>query len=54
MDNIWGGNFVDMQLISKYKKDEIFLLCVNNLYNKYLTKVKKMKNLEKHSKIGMK
>lgn len=54
MDNIWGANLVDTQLISKYKKDEIFLLRVINLYNKYVTKVKNVKKLEKHSKMEMK
>ena len=54
MDNICGANLVDTQLISKYKKDEIFLLRVINLYNKYVTKVKNVKKLEKHSKMEMK
>ena len=34
-ENIWGCNFVDMQLISKYNKGFCFLLCFIDIYSKY-------------------
>ena len=33
--NILGANSVDMQLISKFNKRFLFLLCVVDIYNKY-------------------
>ena len=35
IDNIWGADLVDMQLISKFNKGSRFLLCVIDIYNKY-------------------
>ena len=35
-DNIWGIDFVDMQLISKYNKGFCFLLSAVNIFNKYV------------------
>ena len=35
IDNIWGTNLTDMQLISKFSKEFRFLLCVIDLYSKY-------------------
>ena len=35
IDNIWGADLADMQLISKYNKGYRFLLCVIDLYSKY-------------------
>ena len=35
IDNIWGVHLVDMQLISKFDKRIIFLLCVIDIYSKY-------------------
>ena len=35
MDNIWGTDLADMQLISKFKKGIRFLLCVFDIFNKY-------------------
>ena len=35
IDNIWGADLADMQLISKYNKGFRFLLCVIDLYSKY-------------------
>ena len=35
MDNVWGADLADMQIISKFNKSFIFLLCVIDNYNKY-------------------
>ena len=35
IDNIWGADLEDMQLISKFDKVLRFLLCVIDIYNKY-------------------
>ena len=35
IDNIWGANLADMQLISKFNKGICFLLCVIDILNKY-------------------
>ena len=35
MDNIWGGDLADMQLISKFNKGFKFLLSVINIYSRY-------------------
>ena len=34
-DNIWGTDLADMQLISKFNKGFIFLLCVIDIFSKY-------------------
>ena len=34
-DNIWGFDFADMQLISKYNKGIRYLLCVIDLFSRY-------------------
>ena len=34
-DNIWDADLADMQLISKYNKGVIFLLCDIDIYSKY-------------------
>ena len=34
--NIWGADLSDMQLISKFGKGFRFLLCVINIFSKYL------------------
>ena len=34
-DNIWGVDFDDMQLITKYNKGIKYLLCVIDLFSKY-------------------
>ena len=34
-DYIWAANLADMQLISKFNKEFIFLLCVIDIYSKY-------------------
>ena len=34
-DNIWGVDFADMQLLSKYNKGIRFLLCVIDIFSKY-------------------
>ena len=34
-DNIWGVDFADMQLTSKYKRGIRYLLCVIDLFSKY-------------------
>ena len=35
IDNIWGADSVDMELISKFNKGCRFLLCVIDIYSKY-------------------
>ena len=35
-DNIWDTDLADMQLLSKYNKRIRFLLCVIDLFSKYL------------------
>ena len=35
-DNIWGADLTDMQLISKFKKGFCFLLCLIDIYSKYV------------------
>ena len=34
--NIWGADLTDMQLISKYNKVIAFLLCVIDIFSKFL------------------
>ena len=34
-NNIWGVDLADMQLISKFNKEIICLLCVIDLFSKY-------------------
>ena len=35
IDNIWGADLADMQLISKFNKGFRFLLCVIDIFSKY-------------------
>ena len=35
IDNIWGADLADMQLISKFDRWFRFLLCVIDIYSKY-------------------
>ena len=35
IDNIWGADLGDMQLISKFNKRYRYLLCVIDIYSKY-------------------
>ena len=35
-DNIWGADLADMQLLSKFNKGFRFLLCIINIYSKYV------------------
>ena len=35
-DNIWGADLADMQLISKCNKGFRFLLCVIDIFSKYV------------------
>ena len=35
IDNIWGPDLADMQLLSKFNKGVCFLLCVNDIYTIY-------------------
>ena len=35
IDNIWGADFANMQLISKFNKGICFSLCVIDIYSKY-------------------
>ena len=36
-DNIWGADFVDMQLISKFNKGLRFLFCVIDIFSKHVS-----------------
>ena len=36
IDNIWGADLADMQLISKFNKEIRFLLCVIDVFSKYV------------------
>ena len=35
-DNIWGADLADIQLISKFHKGSRFLLCVIDIFSKYV------------------
>ena len=35
MDNIWGADLADMQLIGTLNKGITFLLCVTDIYSKF-------------------
>ena len=35
IDNIWGADLADMQLINKFNKEIHFLLCVIDIFSKY-------------------
>ena len=35
IDNIWGADLADMQLISKFNKETRFLFCVIDIFSKY-------------------
>ena len=35
MDNIWGADLADMQLLNKFNKGIRFLSCAIDIYNKY-------------------
>ena len=35
-DNIWGADLADMLLLSKFKKGFRFLLCVIDIFSKYI------------------
>ena len=35
IDNIWGADLADIQLIGKFNKWFRFLLCVSDIYSKY-------------------
>ena len=35
IDNIWGTDLADMQLVTKFNKGFRFLLCVNDIYSKF-------------------
>ena len=39
-DNIFGTDFVDMQLISKFNKRISFLLCVIDIFSKYVSVIR--------------
>ena len=36
LDNIWGADLADMQLLSKFNKWIRFLLCFIDIYSKYV------------------
>ena len=35
INNVWGADLANMQLISKFSKRILFLLCVIDIFNKY-------------------
>ena len=35
LDNVWGADLADMQLISQFKKGICFLSCVIDIFSKY-------------------
>ena len=35
IDNIWGADLADIQLLSKFNKGFRFLLCIIDIYSKY-------------------
>ena len=35
IDNIWGADLADMQLISRFNEGFTFLICINYIYSKY-------------------
>ena len=35
VDNIWGADISDMQLISKFNKEIVFLFCAVDIFSKY-------------------
>ena len=35
IDNIWGANLANLQLLSKFNKRIRFLLCITDIYSKY-------------------
>ena len=35
VDNIWGADLADMQLMSKFNEEFNFLLCIIHIYSKY-------------------
>ena len=35
INNIWGADLADIQLISRFSKEFRFLLCVIDIYSKY-------------------
>ena len=39
-DNIWGADLADMQSLSKIqKRNQVFILCANDLFSKYVSVV---------------
>ena len=46
IDNIWGADLADNQLISKFDKGIRFLLCLIDIYSKYawITPLKEKRN----------
>ena len=35
IDNIWGADLADMQLLSKFNNGFRFFLCIINIYSRY-------------------
>ena len=48
IDNIWGANLPDMQLVSKFNNGFRFLLCVIDIYNKYAWVIPLIYKKKKH------
>ena len=45
-DNIWGVDLADMQLLSKFNKGFRFLLCVIDIYSKYVIPLEDKKGIK--------
>ena len=51
INNIWGADLADMELISKFNKGIRFLLCVIDVFSKY-TRVIPLNLIAKYTKYG--
>ena len=50
IDNMWGADVADMQLISKFNKGNRFLLCAIDIYSKYAWVIAFQKILDESSR----
>ena len=47
-DNVWGVDLADMQLLSKFNKGFRFLLCVIDIFSKYVIPLEDKKGIAKY------
>ena len=45
IDNIWGADLADMQLLSKFNRGIHFLLCAIDIFSKYVWLIPLLKDL---------